>query len=360
MGAHRVAVVERERVERRLETQTQAAERAKAEAQLRAEENERLRGEENMVARAAEQTAIAAREEEARTRERLEAAEQQIAAAADELEAGQRELARVAREHERHDAELTQLKRRALRAEREAQEAVSARERALDEKRTAEDARAKGGERPVRPARPRRRSAPRPAPEQPPIPLGPPLEDQLAAAREEEAAARGRLEQLQAAAGANGDPSVERVDAEADLERASEEVVNLERRLDMARERVERMARSHLKRSSRGALKDATARLAGTLSEGEEVLHMAAGGQRDGRQLIAATDRRLLVLHAGDAPAHAVAYEQVESVQMGRRGTLEVMTATGELKLEYVVGDLQGLVQHVNQRIWDVLHSSEA
>jgi hypothetical protein len=45
---------------------------------------------------------------------------------------------------------------------------------------------------------------------------------------------------------------------------------------------------------------------------------------------------------------------------MGRRGTLEVMTATGELKLEYVVGDLQGLVQHVNQRIWDVLHSSEA
>ena len=77
------------------------------------------------------------------------------------------------------------------------------------------------------------------------------------------------------------------------------------------------MARSQLKRSSRGALKDATARLAGTLAEGEEVVYMAAGGQRDGRQLIAATDRRLLVVHAGDAPAHAVAYEKVESAADG-------------------------------------------
>ena len=84
---------------------------------------------------------------------------------------------------------------------------------------------------------------------------------------------------------------------------------------------------------------------------------MAAGGQRDGRQLIAATDRRLLVLDSSDSPPQAVAYEQVESAQMGRRGTLEVSTKTGELKLEYVVGDLAGMVQHVNQRIWDVMHS---
>jgi hypothetical protein len=44
---------------------------------------------------------------------------------------------------------------------------------------------------------------------------------------------------------------------------------------------------------------------------------------------------------------------------MGRRGTLEVTTAAGDLKLEYVVGDLAGLVQHVNQRIWDVLHNDD-
>ena len=83
---------------------------------------------------------------------------------------------------------------------------------------------------------------------------------------------------------------------------------------------------------------------------------MAAGGQRDGRQLIAATDRRLLIVGASDRPPQAVAYEKVQSAQTGRRGTLEVTTKTGELKLEYVVGDLAGLVQHVNQRIWDVLH----
>jgi hypothetical protein len=35
-----------------------------------------------------------------------------------------------------------------------------------------------------------------------------------------------------------------------------------------------------------------------------------------------------------------------------------VTTTSGDLKLEYVVGDLAGLVQHVNQRIWDVLHNS--
>jgi hypothetical protein len=189
------------------------------------------------------------------------------------------------------------------------------------------------------------------------VPLGPSIFDELEAAREAEAAARSEAERLQAAAGSNGEPSVERVDAETELEHATEEVANLERRLESVRERVERTARSQLKRSSRGALKDATARLAGTLAEGEEVLHMAAGGQRDGRQLIAATDRRLLVVDAADSPPHAVAYEKVESAQMGRRGTLEVSTATGELKLEYVVGDLAGLVQHVNQRIWDVLHN---
>ena len=189
------------------------------------------------------------------------------------------------------------------------------------------------------------------------MPLGPSIFEQLEAAREAEAAARSEAERLQAAAGSNGEPSVERVDAETELEHATEEVSNLERRLESVRERVERTARSQLKRSSRGALKDATARLAGTLAEDEEVLHMAAGGQRDGRQLIAATDRRLLVVDAADSPPHAVAYEKVESAQMGRRGTLEVSTATGELKLEYVVGDLAGLVQHVNQRIWDVLHN---
>jgi hypothetical protein len=189
------------------------------------------------------------------------------------------------------------------------------------------------------------------------LPLGPSLVEQLATARDEEVAARAELERLHAAAGSNGEPSVERVDAEAELERASEEVANLERQLESVRERVERTARSQLKRSSRGALKDATSRLAGSLAEGEEVLHMAAGGQRDGRQLIAATDRRLLVADTSDTPPHAVPYEDLESAQVGRRGTLEVSTANGELKLEYVVGDLAGLVQHVNQRIWDVLHS---
>ena len=72
---------------------------------------------------------------------------------------------------------------------------------------------------------------------------------------------------------------------------------------------------------------------------------------------LAATDRRLLVVDAGDGPPQGVAYEKLESAHMGRRGTLEVSTATGELRLEYVVGDLAGLVQHVNQRIWDVLHN---
>jgi hypothetical protein len=85
---------------------------------------------------------------------------------------------------------------------------------------------------------------------------------------------------------------------------------------------------------------------------------MAAGGQRDGRRLIAATDRRLLLVDGGDAAPQVVAYEKVESAQVARRGTVEFATAEGELKLEYVVGDLENLVQHVNQRVWDVLHSS--
>ena len=62
-------------------------------------------------------------------------------------------------------------------------------------------------------------------------------------------------------------------------------------------------------------------------------------------------------MYATDAEPHAVDYENVKSAETGRRGTLEVTTASGDLKFEYVVGDLARLVQHVNQRIWDVLHS---
>jgi hypothetical protein len=180
----------------------------------------------------------------------------------------------------------------------------------------------------------------------------------LTAAREEETAARAEVERLQAAAGGNGEPSVEMVDAETELEHSVEAVASLERRLEAAHERVERMARSQLKRSTRGSLRDATVRLAGALADGEEVAYMAAGGQRDGRRLLAATDRRLVVVDSTDAAPQVVAYEKVESAQVGRRGALEVTTANGELKLESVVGDLPGLVQHVNQRIWDVLHNS--
>ena len=139
--------------------------------------------------------------------------------------------------------------------------------------------------------------------------------------------------------------------AEAELERATAELENLERSLGLARERVERTARSQLKPSSRGALKDATSQLAGTLADGEEVLHMAAGGWRDGRQLIAATDRRLLVFDTTDAPPQAVPYETIESARVGRRRSVEVSTQDGELQFESVVGDLTALVQHVTQRI---------
>jgi hypothetical protein len=85
---------------------------------------------------------------------------------------------------------------------------------------------------------------------------------------------------------------------------------------------------------------------------------MAAGGQREGRRLIAATDRRLVVLDTTDAEPRAVGYDKVEGAEVGRRGTLELTTSAGDLKLDYVVGDLAGLVQHVNQRIWDVMHTS--
>ena len=190
-----------------------------------------------------------------------------------------------------------------------------------------------------------------------PAPLGPSLGERIETARREEKAARAKVERLTPADAANGERSADRVDAEAELERATAELENLERSLELARERIERTARSQLKPSSRGALKDATGRLAGTLAEGEEVLYMAAGGQRDGRQLIAATDRRLLVVDTTDAPPQAVPYESVESARVGRRGTIEVSTQDGELQLEYVVGDLTALAQHVNQRIGDVLHS---
>jgi hypothetical protein len=273
---------------------------------------------------------------------------------------------------------MAQLKRRAMRAEREAEETAKAREQAPREpppepepeergsrrgtglRRDRERDRDRGRNR-ERPARPARKPAPAPEPAPPEIviaPLGPSIVEALESARGEETAARAELERVQAAAGDNGEPNVELVDAEAELERASEAVAALEQRLELARERVERTARSQLKRSTRGALRDATARLAGALAEGEEVVYMAAGGQREGRRLLAATDRRLVVIDTTDAAPQAVSYDKVESAQIGRRGTLEVSTANGELKLDYVVGDLPGLVQHVNQRIWDVLHSS--
>jgi hypothetical protein len=135
-----------------------------------------------------------------------------------------------------------------------------------------------------------------------------------------------------------------------------DELAALERKLESARERVERIARTQLKRSTRGALKDATTNLAGSLVEDEQVVYMAAGGQRDSRRLIAATDRRLMILDSADSELRALPYDQVQSAEVGRRGTLELRTAVGEITVESVVGDVAALVQHVNQQIWEVLH----
>lgn len=86
---------------------------------------------------------------------------------------------------------------------------------------------------------------------------------------------------------------------------------------------------------------------------------MVAGGDRESRRLVAATDRRLLVVEGADTQPEAVRYDEVESVQAARRGTLQVSTKRGQFQVEHVSGDLGGLVQHVNHQIWEVLHRAE-
>ena len=307
------------------------------------------------AADAARREADGARDEAAQLRGELEALRSASAEVQAELGRRTQELAGLQAESERRMAQLSQYKRRAVRAEREAEEAGKARDRALEEMRRG--SRRSAAKRPPARARPRR-PAPRPAPplEVAAEPVGPPLADRLEALRAEESAAREQLERLN---GSGDAPPFEAVDAETKLERVGEELQAVERQLEEARDHVERAARSQLKRSSRTALREATARLAESLAGGEEVLYMAAGGRKENRRLLAATDRRLLVVEGPDSEPEGLRYDEVESVQVASRGTLQVSTKRGQFQLEDVAGDLDGLVQHVNERIWGLLQDAE-
>jgi chromosome segregation ATPase len=329
-----------------------AAEREVAEAQKQAAEAERRASEiERSAANAVAEAERKLSEERERRASELGAVRSSLGEESDmALKKLERDLAQAKAESDRRGAEVAQLKRRTLRAEREAEEAKKARDRAVEQAKT-------GAKRPPRERQPRERPARRPAP----VPVreiavqevGPPMTRRLQSVRQEEAAAREAAERVRNGGGAS---ELEMVDAEAAVERAAEERRRLEEGIEAAREAVERTARSQLKRSSRGALREATTRLADCLAEGEHLLHLAGGGQRDARRLVAATNRRLLVLEGSDEDPEVLRYDEVDSVQAARRGTLQVSTKRGQFQVEQVSGDLDGLVQYVNQQIWDVLH----
>ncbi len=92
------------------------------------------------------------------------------------------------------------------------------------------------------------------------------------------------------------------------------------------------------------------------LEEGENVLHLTHSTRGSARGLVAATDRRLLVL-GGREQVKDIPYAQVRSFNTGSdrrmKPFIEIVTELGSIFLKGLGRDYEELVRLVHTRMWD-------
>jgi Bacterial PH domain len=91
------------------------------------------------------------------------------------------------------------------------------------------------------------------------------------------------------------------------------------------------------------------------LEQGENVLHLTHSTRGSARGLVAATDRRILVLGDG-AEVKDIPYAQVRSFNTGSERAkpfIEIVTELGSIFLKGLGRDYEELVRIVHTRMWD-------
>ena len=122
----------------------------------------------------------------------------------------------------------------------------------------------------------------------------------------------------------------------------------------MGPEGIRAIASAQLKRRSRLTARRALAGLAARLEDGERVLHLASSHAGNGWQLIAVTDRRLVVLRRSGEPVEDVPYRSMRSLRAGRAGRyVEIHTDSLELRLGGISEQFEEVCRLVHARIWE-------
>lgn len=126
----------------------------------------------------------------------------------------------------------------------------------------------------------------------------------------------------------------------------------------MSSDGIRALAARQLKRHSRVLAKRQLTDLPERLQEGEHVVHLAFANRGTSCNLLAATDRRLLVLYGrrSDQP-DALPYDSMRSMAAHRArilgSSIEIGTESGEVVLSGIREQFEEMCRLIHARIWE-------
>jgi hypothetical protein len=124
----------------------------------------------------------------------------------------------------------------------------------------------------------------------------------------------------------------------------------------VASDGIRTLAARQLKRRSRLRAKRQIDALPERLEDGERVLHLATASRGTSCNLLAATDRRLLVLHSGAREDEGLLYDNMRSLAATRErlgSTLEIRMETGDVVLDGIHDQFDEICRLVHARMWE-------
>lgn len=124
----------------------------------------------------------------------------------------------------------------------------------------------------------------------------------------------------------------------------------------VASDGIRALAARQLKRRSRLRAKRQIETLHECLEDGEQVLHLATASRGTSVNLLAATDRRLLVLRSGAREDQGFTYDSMRSLAATRErlgSRLEIRTEDGEVVLDGIHDQFDEICRLVHARMWE-------
>ena len=124
----------------------------------------------------------------------------------------------------------------------------------------------------------------------------------------------------------------------------------------VASDGIRALAARQLKRRSRIRAKRQIETLHTCLEDGEQVLHLATASRGTSVNLLAATDRRLLVLRSGAREDQGLTYDSMRSLAATRErlgSRLEIRTEDDKVVLDGIHDQFDEICRLVHARMWE-------